>query len=123
MFTSLWSWLAGRAASLEKFSRRMADGGWSSIFRRGGGDDVVGFRMDAIAIVEPLEPGSSGVLDTECRFVEWQDAESAIRHVDVLYPGRYTVFRDASDRVFLQDEDESRGRGPSGRRFPRPVKF
>ena len=61
--------------------------------------------------------------DTECRFVEWQDAESAIRHVDVLYPGRYTVFRDASDRVFLQDEDESRGGGPSGRRFPRPVKF
>ena len=77
MFTSLWSWLAGRAASLEKSSRRMADGGWSSIFRRGGGDDVVGFRMDAIAIVEPLEPGSTGVLDTECRLVEWQDAESA----------------------------------------------
>ena len=123
MFTSLWSGLAGRAASLEKLFRQMADGGWSSIFRRGGGDDVVGFRMDTIAIVEPLEPGSSGVLDTECRFVEWQDAESAIRHVDVLYPGRYTVFRDASDRVFLQDEDESRGRGSSGRRFPRPVKL
>lgn len=123
MFTSLWPWLAGRAASLEKLFRRMADGGWSSIFRGGGDDDVVGFRMDAIAIVEPLEPGSTGVLDTECRFVEWQDAESAIRNVDVLYPGRYTVFRDASGRVFLQDEDESRGRGPSGRRFPRPVKF
>ena len=36
-----------------------------------------GVRMDAIDIVEPLEPGSSGVLDTECRLVEWQDAESA----------------------------------------------
>ena len=115
MFTSLWSWLAYRLASLERFSRRMADGGGVSIFRRGGRDDVVGFRMDAIAIVEPLEPGSSGVLDTECRFVEWQDAESAIRHVDVLYPGRYTVFLEPSGRIFLQAEAESRGRGPSVR--------
>ena len=119
MFTSLWSWLAYRLASLERFSRRMADGGGVSIFRRGGRDDVVGFRMDAIAIVEPLEPGSSGVLDTESCFSEWQDVESAMRHVGVLYPGRYTVFLEPSGRIFLQAEAESRGRGPSVRHCPR----
>ena len=119
MLTSLWSWLAYRLASLERFSRRMADGGWASISRRGGDDDVVGFRMDAIAIVEPLEPGSSGVLDTESCFSEWQDVESAMRHVGVLYPGRYTVFLEPSGRIFLQAEAESRGRGPSVRHCPR----
>lgn len=75
--------------------------------------------MDAIAIVEPLEPGSSGVLDTESCFSEWQDVESAMRHVGVLYPGRYTVFLEPSGRIFLQAEAESRGRGPSVRHCPR----
>ena len=123
MLTSLWSWLAYRLASLERFSRRMADGGGVSIFRRGGDDGVVGFRMDTIAIVEPLEPGSTGVLDTGACYLEWWDVGSAMRHVNAHYPGRYTVFQDPSGRVFLQDEDESRGKGPSGRRFPRPGKF
>ena len=77
MFTSLWSWLRGRGASRGSSVGRLGDYELPSTFRVASAGADGGVRMDAIAIVEPLEPGSSGVLDTECRLVEWQDAESA----------------------------------------------
>ena len=123
MFTSLWSWLRGRGASRGSSVGRLGNYELPSTFRVASAGADGGVRMDAIAIVEPLEPGSTGVLDTGACYLEWWDVGSAMRHVNAHYPGRYTVFQDPSGRVFLQDEDESRGRGPSGRRFPRPGKF
>lgn len=119
MLTTLWSWLRGRGASWGSSVGRLGDYELPSTFRVASAGADGGVRMDAIAIVEPLEPGSSGVLDTESCFSEWQDVESAMRHVGVLYPGRYTVFLEPSGRIFLQAEAESRGRGPSVRHCPR----